>query len=103
MGLYALTRERLNKESGEWKHLDDNLERGEGKWLGKISYASGKFEVRRQSNNAVALRGEAVGLQTVLVEAEAVFRAAKKQASIQSGASYLSQGFEDNVLGSSPG
>ena len=59
------------------------MESGEGKWLNKISYASGKLEVQQQSNNVVAPRGEAISLQTVLAEAESVFRDAKKQASIR--------------------
>ena len=55
------------------------------KWLSKISYASGKLEVRLQNNNNLVALGKgeaAVGLQTVLAEAEAVFADAKKQASM---------------------
>ena len=79
----GLTSGRFSKETGEWKHLDENTEPRERKWLNKISYDSGKFEVRQESNNAVALRGEAVSLQTVLAEAESVFKDAKEQASIR--------------------
>ena len=52
---------------------------GGGKWLSKISYASGRLEVKQQqsSNNVVA-----PSLKTVLEEAEAVFGDAKNQASV---------------------
>ena len=47
---------RFNNETGEWKHFD-NLEYRERKWLGNISYASGKFEFRQQQQgrNSIAL------------------------------------------------
>ena len=52
---------------------------GEGKWLSKISYASGRLEVKQQQsgNNVVA-----PSLKTVLAEAEAVLGDAKSQASV---------------------
>ena len=80
--LNSLTSDRFNKETGEWKHLDDKSDRGEGMWLNKISYDSGKFEVRQESN-VVACKEVGVSLQTLLAEAESVFRDATKQASIR--------------------
>ena len=45
---------RFNNETGEWKHFD-NLEYRERKWLGNISYASGKFEFREVVTNIFVL------------------------------------------------
>ena len=73
--------DRFNKETGDWKHIDDDLKgtAGEGKWLSKISYASGRLELRQQSSNSVV----APSLKTVLEEAQAVFEDAKSQASVR--------------------
>ena len=68
---------RFNNETGEWKHFD-NLEYRERKWLGNISYASGKFEFRQQSNTAAR---QDLNFGSILSEARSVFGEAKKQAS----------------------
>ena len=68
---------RFNNETGEWKHFD-NLEYRERKWLGNISYASGKFEFRQQSNTAAR---QDLNFGSILSEARSVFEEAKKQAS----------------------
>ena len=71
---------RFNNETGEWKHFD-NLEYRERKWLGNISYASGKFEFRQQRNHASNTSTQDLTFGSILSEARSVFEEAKKQAS----------------------
>ena len=66
---------RFNNETGEWKHFD-NLEYRERKWLGNISYASGKFEFRQK--NSASRRD--LDFKGVLSEARSVLEEAKKRA-----------------------
>ena len=68
---------RFNNETGEWKHFD-NLEYRQRKWLGNISYASGKFEFRQKSS----VSRLDVDFEAVLAEAKSVFEEAKKQGCI---------------------